>query len=83
VISGAVCNTAARITEKIGSVLLLFAAFAGKCARLSTTGGDVKASWQYGSSILRGWEHVTTHPDLRASSHGRIVAENAEMNSGL
>jgi hypothetical protein len=37
VISGAVCaqsngliaNTAARITEKIGSVLILFAAFAG------------------------------------------------------
>jgi hypothetical protein len=27
--SGAVCNTAARITEEIESVLILFAAFAG------------------------------------------------------
>jgi hypothetical protein len=48
--SGAVCNIAARITEEIESVLIPFAAFAGWCAHLSTTGCEVKAARQYESS---------------------------------
>ena len=50
--SGAACNTAARITEEIESDLILIVAFAGWCAHLSTTGFEVKAAWQYGSTSV-------------------------------
>jgi len=56
-ISGGVCNTAARITKEIESVHILFAAFAGWCAHLSTTGCEGKAARQYETDLIEVGDH--------------------------